>query len=247
MFSREETAYFTPSAVIIGLGLHDLISSMYLLASKSHSASTPIWKLALIMWFALFFFVLSQLIILDFVTVPYETPGYLEGLLQIFNYSLDFIVGFGVGIMLLMRIQIVYSIKSTLFVTMFILFVGMVMLKGLGNYYGCIVGLNVMNNPGFDYSLDPLYPNSPRYLAIGQIVEAEFYSTGSIGFLYSLGKAVGISAKNIIFTILVKYEGLSLITIVFFNLIIAIFGIYISLFGFTYVTHIALCNLQINV
>jgi hypothetical protein len=194
------------------------------------------------MWFILFGFVFSQLVILDYVTVPYQTPDYLEGLLQILNYSFDFIVGLGVGIMLLMRIQLVYGMKSKLFVSMMVMFLCMVFFKGLGNYYGFTVGLNVMNNPDLEYQSDPLYSNSPRYLAIGQIFEAIFYSTGSIGFLYSLGKAVGNSSKDIYFTILFKYEGLSLITIVVLNLIIASLGIHISVYGFTFLNHIALCN-----
>lgn len=238
---RQDTAYFTPSAVIIGLGLHDLFSSLYLLASKTRSSSTPIWRIAVISWIALFAFVTSQLAILDYVTVPYPTPPYFGGLMQILNYSLDFMVGFGVGVMLLIRIQIVYGFRSWFFLLMFIMFLGMMSFKGLGNAYGCIVGLNVINNPDLDYRTDPVYPNSPRYLGIGQIIEAAFFSTGSIGFLYSLGKALGKTTENIFSTILFKYEGLSLITIVFLNLVIASFGIYISVFGFTFVNHVGLC------
>ncbi|KAJ3326894.1 hypothetical protein HDU91_004524, partial [Kappamyces sp. JEL0680] len=121
------------------------------------------------------------------------------------------------------------------------MFLGVLTFKGLGNGYGMLVSAHVMNNQYLMYYEDPLYyANCPRYMAIGQIFEAVFASTGSISFLYALGQGLGKSTTSIFTSIIFKYEGLSLVAIIGLNLIIAGFALSISIYDFNYITHTAL-------
>jgi hypothetical protein len=157
--SREDTAYFTPAAIFLGLGFHDAVSSVYLLLSKAGGASgTPIWRVAWIVWFLLVGFMLCQFIALDFQSVPYPVPNWWPGLIQILNYGFNLLVTIGVGVMLLMRIRVFYGKRSISYIAMVVMFLGVLVFKGLGDGYGILVSYHVMTNQYLVYTEDPLYP-----------------------------------------------------------------------------------------
>ncbi|KAJ3272511.1 hypothetical protein HDV01_005462 [Terramyces sp. JEL0728] len=241
--TRQDSAYVTPAAIFLGLALHDIVSSLYLLLSKVNTAyKTPIWRVASVTWIFMAIFFVCQFIILDYITSPYVVSNDFFGNLMMLNYIFNYFVTVGVGIMLMTRIRVFYGRQSAVYIIMLILAVATFTLKGMGDTYGTIVGNDMRKNLYLQYESHPLYHYVPFYLAIGQAIEAVFATMGAVAFLYAIGNGVGQSKTKIITEIVIKEDGIRLFIIFCLEATIAVFGIMAWLNGgiFTYITHVGL-------
>jgi hypothetical protein len=75
---RQKNAYITPAAVILGIALHNCVSSAYMLSQKAKKAGSGwIWRSSLLTLLCILGFIVCQMIILDFITSPYVVPGWI--------------------------------------------------------------------------------------------------------------------------------------------------------------------------
>lgn len=109
---RNENAYETPAAIFLGLGLHKLFESLFLVASKLSTAwHTPIYKVAVLSWMLLAGYLVSQITILDYITSPYDSAPSLFGNLLIANYGFNLVTSVVIAIMFIMRIRVFYRVN----------------------------------------------------------------------------------------------------------------------------------------
>ncbi|KAJ3272509.1 hypothetical protein HDV01_005460 [Terramyces sp. JEL0728] len=157
MSGRQDNAYVTPSAVILGLAVHELVGALYLLVTKYRTAKmTPIWLVAAVTFVFLVLFVTFQIAVLDFITAPYPSPTWYFGVLILLNYLFNLCCTFGVGIMLLIRLRAFYGGSSVFQIAVFIaLFV--FSFKTLGNAYGIVNAKDIFNLQFLNYYDDPVY------------------------------------------------------------------------------------------
>ncbi|KAJ3309978.1 hypothetical protein HDV04_005480 [Boothiomyces sp. JEL0838] len=244
MPGRQDNAYVTPAAVILGMAVHELVGALYLLVSKYRTASaTPIWLVAAITFVFLLCFITAQITVLDFITTPYPAPTWYFGVLILLNYLFNLCCTFGVGIMLLMRLRAFYRGNSVFQVAVFIsLFV--FSFKTLGDAYGIVNAKDIFNLEFLNYYDDPVYKSIPGFMAIGHTAEAIFEGFGSFSFFFALGEP-GKSRKHTFYDLMVNRDGIRLALIIASNLVIAIFAIYNAINDFTYVTHTFICKFKL--
>ncbi|KAJ3320102.1 hypothetical protein HDV06_005667 [Boothiomyces sp. JEL0866] len=238
---RQDNAYTTTAALFLGLALWDISQSLGLLLSKIKSANhTPIWKLASVTWIFITTFFVLQYMILDYITSPYTVKSDFFGNLFVLNFIFIYLTTCGVAVMLMTRIRVFYGRKSAVYLGMMLLFVGTVILKGLADTYGVIVGIDVQRNVVLNFEDHPLYANVPFYFAIGQVVEAGFATIGSIAFLYALGSDGKKSKATVLKGVIYRDYIFRLFAIFGINVAITIFGIvaWRNHGHYSYITHL---------
>ncbi|KAI8895368.1 hypothetical protein BC833DRAFT_601474 [Globomyces pollinis-pini] len=223
---RSPTAFLTPATLLLGLAISENVSSLNLIISKWINASnTNIWRVSVICWFIVSIFLIFQIIILDFLSSPYVVPDWWIGFMHMMNYLLDYFATVAVGIILMIRMRVFYGTRSKAFITMIVLSFLLLLFKGIGIYYGITVSLSIMNLTYLNYTDHPSFPYIFSYLAIAHIIEAIFFTLGSLGFLFAIGKGLGKSADSLYMEILMKYDGVRLIMIIVLNVMISVFGL----------------------
>ncbi|KAJ3304462.1 hypothetical protein HDV03_002806 [Kappamyces sp. JEL0829] len=234
---RQDSGYYMASAVIIGLGMHDALGSIYLLLSKARAASqTPIWRLSAVVWIFLAAFLASQATILDYFISPYVVPKQWFGQVLFCNYFFHMITSLGVSLMLLLRLRVFYSPKSAIFLTMIAIGTLFWIFNTVGDVLGIFTAVDLWNNEFLRDDDDPWFFYSRASLVVGFCLEAAFTTVGSVGFLYALGKGGGRSRKETIYRIVFQKDGLNLLAINGINFLIAIFGVHSMVYGFNFVT-----------
>ncbi|KAJ3272512.1 hypothetical protein HDV01_005463 [Terramyces sp. JEL0728] len=235
---RDESAYETPAAIFLGLGLYKLFESFFLIASKTKSRHTPIYRVAVLSWLLLAAYVGCQIAILDYITSPYDSAPSLFGNLLVVNFGFNLLTSIVIAIMFIMRIRVFYKDNLKFMVSMYALFSLIVAFKGTGGIVGVAVGFDVASLK-YPYLTHPLYHVIPFLLGFGQFFEAIFATVGSVGFLYAL---ISNQDEAKLFTdIIVKEDGIHFAFLLLVDWFIACFGIYSwAAGGYTYITHVGL-------
>ncbi|KAJ3309976.1 hypothetical protein HDV04_005478 [Boothiomyces sp. JEL0838] len=243
---RNENAYETPAAIFLGLGLHKLFESLFLVASKLSTAwHTPIYKVAVLSWMLLAGYLVSQITILDYLTSPYDSAPSLFGNLLIANYGFNLVTSIVIAIMFIMRIRVFYRDNFKFMISMYGLFSLIVAFKGTGGLVGVIVGFDVASLK-YEYLTHPLYHIIPFLLGFGQFFEAIFATVGSVGFIYAL--ISNQDEAKMLIDIIIKEDGIQFSLLVLVDWFIACFGIYSwATGGYTYVTHVGLCKVSLTI
>ncbi len=115
--NRQESAYFTPAALIVGLAAHNFLGSIYALYQRRMLKNQgSIWYTSLITMISLGLLIFFQMMVLDFLTSPYQVPdwfiGFAEGGISLFH----FLTSFGVSTVLMIRLSFFYQVFSMLIV-----------------------------------------------------------------------------------------------------------------------------------
>ncbi|KAJ3260407.1 hypothetical protein HK103_000549 [Boothiomyces macroporosus] len=241
MTMRNENAYETPAAVFIGLGLHKLFESLFLIVSKRSAAGhTAIYKVGVLSFILLTGCLGCQFTLLDYLTSPYVSPQYWLRDLQIANYGLNFVTSIVMAILFILCIRVFYKDNIKFMISMYAFFSLLVVFKGTGGLAGVIVGYDVASLK-YDYLNHPLHHIIPFLLGFGQLFEAIFVTIGSIGYIYA--KISDQDDSKPLIDHIIKADGIKFLLLVLVDWIISGFEIHSWLTGsYTYVTHVGLCN-----
>jgi hypothetical protein len=227
---RQRNAYVTPAAVILGIALHNLASSVYLLSQKARKASSNwIWKASLMAALVIFGFIVCQMIILDFITSSYIVPDYWLGLVQFLIYLFHLLATIAISTVLMLRLSVFYTAYSSLMVSMYFLLFLVIMSKTIGDGFGMILSLAVMRNEYLTYEQHPYFVISQTILGVGATADLLFSVLGSVGFLYALS-AIGSNPtkKSFFRDVLFEHDGYRLIMICILHIFICSFALFVS-------------------
>ncbi|KAJ3261165.1 hypothetical protein HK103_006474 [Boothiomyces macroporosus] len=233
---RDYVAYTTPSAIIIGIGLHSLFSAAIMIVNVENK-KTPVWRVSLLSFLLLTLFMGLQFHIVDFFTSPYLTPnGYFDYVFCA-GYVTNILLTISIAALLLMRVKIFYSERKSLYYGMIALGMLVIMLKGLGDFLGIYVsyqtGVGMYASP-FDH---PYYSDIALVMAIATAFEAIFSALGSylfISFLLSASHSDSAIDK----VRMVKEEVISLTIIMISQLFMTVLAIWVK-FDDNYISHVA--------
>ncbi|KAJ3304461.1 hypothetical protein HDV03_002805 [Kappamyces sp. JEL0829] len=234
--NRQDSGYYMVSALFIGFGLHDALSSIHLLVTKARGAShTTIWRVSVVVWLFLMMLLLFQGIALDYYISPYASDNNWLGHILLWNFVFHGLVSIGVSIMLLLRIKFFYSAGSNLFRTMVLFGALFIIFNTAGDVVGIMTAINEWHHVYLAHDQDPLFWWSRASLAVGFCLEAVFTTIGSLGFLYAIAIGGGRSRLETLSRLIFQKDGIRLVAIVLVNFTIAILAIHSLVYGFNFI------------
>jgi hypothetical protein len=235
--AREYLAYLAPAAFLVGAAIPDLGASFLLLASKSSSANSAIWRISVYTWASLAFFILAQFMISDYIASPYIVPTWFVGTVVTANYIGNMLVTVGITTLLVLRIRIFYGKSHSFYNFMLISGATVILLKAWANGIGAYIGVQSAQGLYQNFKQHPLYKQISFWMAIAMAAEGLIAIVGTLSFISFLS---GNPIKNISKTqsTLIGKEIFRIVLIAVSNVICVGFGIWI-IFDDNYINHIA--------
>ncbi|KAJ3321312.1 hypothetical protein HDV06_004416 [Boothiomyces sp. JEL0866] len=232
--TRDYNAYLSTSGVMLGMGLHNLASAAYILIAKASVArKTVLWILGLFAFLSLSGFLGLQVFTIDYISSPYlEGPDFL-GKLFFFNYLLNLLTTIFITSLVVVRVRLFFG-NSPFTYLMYVMGFFTVIGKGCGNAVGMYTSARFINGEYRSPPDDPLYPKIALIMAFALTFEAIFTAIGTGSFLAFLldFDFSSLSRQN---DVLYK-EVLRLSLILFFNVLNAIFAVWIA-FDDNWISH----------
>ncbi|KAJ3323344.1 hypothetical protein HDV06_001864 [Boothiomyces sp. JEL0866] len=233
---REYIAYTTPSAIIIGIGIHSLFSAGIMIVNVENK-KTPVWRVSLLSFILLTMFMGLQFHIVDFFTSPYLTPnGYFDYVFCA-GYITNILLTIAIASLLLMRVKIFYSERKGLYYGMIALGILVILLKGFGDFLGIMVSYQTGVGEYASPSEHPYYSDIALVMAVATAFEAVFSALGSYFFISFLLSA-SHSDSAIDKVRMVKEEIISLTVIMVAQLFLTVLAIWVK-FEDNYISHVA--------
>ena len=92
MPERTLSAFATPSAIFLGIALHELISTFFFLVSASKTSwSTSLFQISVVAWSLCMLQSILQIVLLDYTISPYETANHSMAWVTIFAICANFL------------------------------------------------------------------------------------------------------------------------------------------------------------
>ncbi|KAJ3256248.1 hypothetical protein HK103_005611 [Boothiomyces macroporosus] len=226
MTDRQPGAYRTIGGLLIGLGIHNILCAIFVLAQKSQrGAQSAIWYLSLFASVSVVAFLSVQVMMLDFMTSPYAAPDWYIGLLLMLNWAFHFLSGVSISIILLSRLRIFYNGYTVMIKSMTLLLVLVILVKGVSNGLGVYCTYGVFSNQYLQYEDHPLFSLAESLAAGAGVVEGVFSIVGSISFLNALFTSF-IDKSTFVKGVLVKHEGYRLMIILILHTLTSVLLLY---------------------
>ncbi|EGF77680.1 hypothetical protein BATDEDRAFT_27306 [Batrachochytrium dendrobatidis JAM81] len=221
MPERTLSAFATPSAIFLGIALHELISTFFFLVSASKTSwSTSLFQISVVAWSLCMLQSILQIVLLDYTISPYETA----------NHSMAWLA------VMVVRLRVFHSGSSlSLWLLSFIGFATFCF-SVPANILGILSNVDVVADRSSIFFSSPLIGLTRELFAFTFVLQGLFTSLASISFLWSLCKSIGFTGKGFVYQVLLKREGPRFIVIFGLNIIVAGFAVHSFLYDPTHVT-----------
>ncbi|KAL5040712.1 hypothetical protein RTP6_007695 [Batrachochytrium dendrobatidis] len=113
MPERTLSAFATPSAIFLGIALHELISTFFFLVSASKTSwSTSLFQISVVAWSLCMLQSILQIVLLDYTISPYETANHSMAWVTIFAICANFLTSTSLLAVMVVRLRVFHSGSS---------------------------------------------------------------------------------------------------------------------------------------
>ncbi|OAJ43375.1 hypothetical protein BDEG_26742 [Batrachochytrium dendrobatidis JEL423] len=237
MPERTLSAFATPSAIFLGIALHELISTFFFLVSASKTSwSTSLFQISVVAWSLCMLQSILQIVLLDYTISPYETANHSMAWVTIFAICANFLTSTSLLAVMVVRLRVFHSGSSlSLWLLSFIGFATFCF-SVPANILGILSNVDVVADRSSIFFSSPLIGLTRELFAFTFVLQGLFTLLASISFLWSLCKSIGFTGKGFVYQVLLKREGPRFIVIFGLNIIVAGFAVHSFLYDPTHIT-----------
>ncbi|KAL2919424.1 hypothetical protein HK105_201069 [Polyrhizophydium stewartii] len=224
------TAHLTYSIIMVGLGLQDVVKSLFLIVSSRKAWNTTLFRLAAINWIFVLSYVVVLLVFLDLHISLYSVDIIWYKQRFIFWMCASALTSVTLYTIMLMRVRLLFDRTSAGFVPLVILGV-ITMLCSLA-FSAAGIHRAIEYTGSINDAEDALNDTLVNLLGgVSRAAQGIFTSSCSILFLHSISKAFGLSKLDLFSEIFTRSDGFRFLLIISLCMFAAATQIYQTIKG----------------
>ncbi|KAH6568425.1 hypothetical protein BASA50_005481 [Batrachochytrium salamandrivorans] len=237
MVARDNSAFATPSAIFLGIAIHELIYSFFFLVTATVLAwKTALFRISAAAWVFCVAQTCLQIVLVDFYISPYDISNNEITWVTIAALCANFLTSTALLVLMVIRLCVFHSGASPTLWMLSFLAVAAFCFYVPANAIGVLANTDVLAFRAQSFASSPLIGLVRQLFAISFAIQGIFTPLASISFLWSLCKCIGFTGRDFIYQVILMREGPRFFAIFGLNIIVAGFAVHSYIYGPTYVT-----------
>ncbi|KAH9270099.1 hypothetical protein BASA83_007774 [Batrachochytrium salamandrivorans] len=234
------SAYLVPSAIFMGVALHELAASLFFIAvTRQGSIRTAIDYFSMIAWALCAFQTYIHISLINYLISPTAIAQNRIMWTMVAGYISNFLTSSAVLLMIIARLRVFHRSASRTFWILTFGCISTFCVLAPYSAFGVISCLDVIKGNVKEFYESPSLPYLNLLFAGTCLLEGIFTASESVMFLWVISKSTGVSKYQFIRSFLLKYEGFRLFIIFLVNIAVACCTVYFAYIGASALTYTA--------